>query len=179
MAFRMSWISQDATYLQGIWSQIVFLREKLDELLKTIPGMQCYFSALTATAVLRKKYHDPKSKYSIYPGVAYWLLAQDETFNERLLYNQMQTNPIGATMKLILQPYQKDGKSIANALCSVVKDNIDGMVRRTVDSYMEPLSCPYPIVKVSLWNKHSGSVLHEVSSDLAAARFHMDIEMQD
>ena len=175
MAFRLSWLKADPSMAQSLWNSIANMRDAFDLILKQVPGVECFVSALTATAVKNKK--DTSPKYNIYPRVGYWLVCSEQ-LNLRDLYDRMDSNPYGTTMKLVLQPYQKDEKAISSALFSVVKDNIVGMVRRTVDSAVTSQSHGrrVPIVKVVALTEHTGSILNRACNHLNQARFEVEFE---
>ena len=178
-AFRMSWFSQESDFLQKIWDEIVHLRVKLDCMVTNIPGVDVCVSAITATKSGLRKTQDPAER-KIYPGVSYWIVTPDTGFNERDLFNRMQANPFGATMKLLLQPYQSSKKDVCTALYGVVKDNMEGCVRRMVDmSAIQSLGQQpgqYPVVKAFAMNEQHVEKLNEAQVHLKTARFDMIVE---
>ena len=153
----------------------------MDEQMKHISGIQCFFSALTATAALNKKKSVFSKKYNIYPSVGYWVVSCDGSFDERLVYNEMQRNNLGSTMKLTLQPYQKEEKVIANSLCQIMKDNQEGLVKRMVkESVLYNLGNEaweeYPLVKVFVRGPEVSSFLRDICDELQTVRFPVQLE---
>ena len=133
LALKTLWLNQPAEAVQDTWNQILPLRVAMDDMVKSVQGVQFFVSCITASAPSKKpKAGTPGSKYLIRPAIGYWLVSEDQTFNDRDLFNRMNKNPYGAIMKLALQPFQTDEKAVSNALCNVVKDNWEGLVRRMV-----------------------------------------------
>ena len=130
-AFRLSWFGQSTEHLSIVWDQVVPLRDQLDQKMKEIGGVIYFVSAITATTSGKKK-DAPTQKRLVFPGVAYWLVSL-ANFSERDLFNHMQNNGLGATMKLLLQPFQQTEKDLANGLFQVLKDNMEGCVRKMIN----------------------------------------------
>ena len=111
----------------------------------------------------------------MYPGIAYWVIG-DDTLDETALFRMMQDNQLGATMKLLIQPYQQSKEDLCTALYSTVKDNYDGCVRRMIDSALATMGQPagsYSIVK--LWSRDLAQLV-QVREMLSAVKFYIEVE---
>ena len=178
-AFRLSWFSQDPVFLEDLWNNIISLRTNLDARVQEIGGICTVVSAITGTI---SGVHKAGQQRRVYPGVAYWIVIKDSAFSERMLFNHMNTNKAGATMKLLLQPYQQDEKHLCNALCAALKDNIDGCVRRLVNRASEVKPDPegaevqHPIMKVFVVNNPAEmDRFQQAQVDFRSVRFHMSL----
>lgn len=60
----------------------------------------------------------------------------------------MGSNKIGASPKQLLPPFNATGEKVCNALYSVVKDNVNGFVRRKLNECKSDLDSEPPIVTV-------------------------------
>ena len=174
-AFRLSWIKQDDLAIQNIWDQIVQWRTMLDKMLSSIMGIRIYLSAITATQSTQSS-KDTKAQYRVHPGMAYWVAADSTVFDERQMFSHMQGNRFGATMKPLLQPYQQSKADICNAAFTVVKDNVEGTVRRMVDASTEfclgtEAGEQHPIVKICVLDEDNVQLGKLASDNLTAAKF--------
>lgn len=171
-AFRVTWFNQDAEYLKGLWERIVDLRDQFDAAVKALPGIQLCLSAVTATSSALKKLQDP-SERRIYPGVAYWLVSPVGGFNERVLYDIVNHHTQGANMKLLLQPHQVAKRDVCNALHTVVKDSMEGCVRRLVDTSAGLChgSGQDSIVKVHVLEAMHREAMARAQAELSQVRF--------
>ena len=147
-ALRMSWFNRSVDYLNQVTEQLVHLRAQLDEYVNGLPGVQLVISAVTATRSSTKKVQDMK----LYPGVAYWVVLDAASFDQRALCSFLQTTDSKPTLKLLLQPYQQTEKDITTALSSVLKDSMEGVVRKLLDysanTQFGSAAGTYPIVRV-------------------------------
>ena len=142
MALKILWLTTPADAVPGLWQNILPLRTTVDDLVKSVHGIHFFVSSITASASTTKKKKSPQpeetgSRYLNRPAIGYWILSENADFNDRELFNLMNKNNLGASMKLALQPFQRDEKSVCNVLCALVKDNWDGMVRRVVAGSVE------------------------------------------
>ena len=182
-AFRLIWFGQDSQYLQDTWSHIVSLRTQIDQLvLAQADTMPFVISAITATqsAKLKGTSSGGSSQYRVYPAVSYFIVTENSGLKESDLFNQMQANRFGATMKLMLQPYQQDEKNIINELFHVVKDNAEGCVRRHVDisaqAHPQYQEGKYPIVIVYVKEGERSQHVQRCASNLCQQGFYMEVQ---
>ena len=173
-AFRMTWFNQSPDYLQGLWDRIVQLRDQFDEVVKGLPGVELCLSAITATSSALKKTQDPAER-RIYPGLAYWVVSPMGEFSERIIYDIVNKHAAGANMKLLLQPHQVMQKDVCNALHTVVKDSMEGCVRRLVDASMYHCygqgAGQGAIVKVHVVDSRHREALARAQVELCQVRF--------
>lgn len=179
-AVRMSWFNKDHDYLKVISENLTQLRSKLDEYVLKLPGLQVCISAVTATRAGKKD--GKKNETKIYPGVSYWVVFQKGNFNCMSLCSALQgaDDLMGATPKLLLQPYQQSVNDIGNALNSVLKDSMEGCVRKIVDASAKVTlgQAPgeYPIVKAYAWDSQLKSILNTAKNQLALVKLYMEVE---
>ena len=174
-AFRMSWFNNSREQLNVLYTEILGLREHMDSLVRTIPGVQYIVSALTATTSGKMK--DRSSPRLIYPGVSYWMVCND-TIDPKVLYKTMADNEAGAKMKLLLQPFQQGEAQISSALYTTVKDNVSGgCVRKIINASaatMGLLTAP-PVVKLCMVSMDENALLGPIEA-MSAVRFNMELE---
>ena len=176
-AFRMHWPRIDGS-IQTLWDRIVPIRAELDELVKTIPGPLFIVSGIYATASYSKT--GPNAVCRVLPGVGYWVVTKGPSLDSRSLCDHMNNNRCGATMKLVLQPYQTAEKDFRQALFNTVKDNVEGCVRRLVEDsrvycYGPTERLGEPVVKIYVTKEGPRNRLSRVVRDLAAVRFRADL----
>ena len=170
-AFRMNWSKQDDNVTRNMWDNIVTLRERLDDLVQNVPGIAFFVSAINATHSLTKTPVGTQH-YKVFPGVAYWLVTYRPIADRREFCTMLQDNDIGATLKLQLQPYQQSDREIRNALFAVVKDNMEGCVRRMVDTGANAVpGVPHPLVRLYNADDEFAQVLEPTLYELHMARF--------
>ena len=180
-AVRLSWLKQDDATTQSVWDQIVDWRPNLDAMVCQVPGVVMYISAITATQSTISGRKDKSAEYRIHPGIAYWVLADPIVFQERLLFSHLQKNRYGATMKPLLHPYQQTAQDITNAIFTVVKDNVEGVVTRMVVSSSALCCGPdqpmHPLVKLYVLNETESTFAQNLVDRLAEANFPVALEI--
>ena len=132
-SFRMSWFSAHTDQLEQIWQNIAAFREQMDALVTGTVGSSMIVSAFTGTLSGRMTKTATPGVRMTYPGLAYWIVSQGDSLNERSLMCCLQANSMGARIKPLLQDYEQTQVKIANALFVVMKDCMGGFVRRKVD----------------------------------------------
>ena len=169
-------------YLETVWNHMVKLQSELDALVKQVPGVLLAVSAITATKTTKRKGQEvdtighTKPQYNVYPGVGYWIVSDESEADDRNLFNIMQNNPVGATLKLLIQPYQQTQDTISNILFSVVKDNNHGYVRRKLGNALGTQTTGLPNVKLISLSKRTEELCQNVHQRLAEARFPIELE---
>ena len=171
-AVRLCWFGDDALQLQPFWENILSLREQLDTIMQSTPGVVYYVSCLTATMSGKKK------KLS-FPGVSYWIASKKDT-PVRSLFDNMQNNRLGAKMKLLLQPYQEGVDHIYQSIYTVAKDSVEGVVRRVLDRQALSLhnAAPFAITKLFSHNEADREWLEGTAEQLRAVKMTIDVEVQ-
>lgn len=130
-AFRLSWLKCNEESVRHIWSNILQWRCMFDNVVRKAHGIRYFISAITGTqSTFSQKGQAPR--YSMNPGLGYWILS-DGSFEENALSNQLHGNPYGACLKgLSSVKGQARSEVIGHSLFTVLKDNVDGAVRRMV-----------------------------------------------
>lgn len=128
VAFRMGWKNLNEIQLKDKWDNIIRLRNEMDTLALSIPGCILVISGINSTYWKSKD-----NTYKTPPSVCYLIATQGEMRDAVAVYQRMNENTCGAIVKLMLQPYQMAESDIKGVLCRIVKDNIEGFVRRMVD----------------------------------------------
>ena len=173
-AFRMNWSRQTDEALQYTWDNIVSIRQEMDQAALQLPGLQLLVSAISATSSRLPK----ENRYRNSPGVAYWG-ALTQGMDTRSLIGFMQENSSGAQLKLQLQPFQKTKDHVCNALFTVVKDNMEGCVRRLVEEAQRrnhrDVGVMEPIVKLYVRGEKVKNFMLNTVLNLAAARFSVEL----
>ena len=163
-----------------IKERLVELREELDNIVYTLPGVLFFVSALTATKSSASPKGSAYTQYHLHPAVGYWVVSSpDVRFDQRQLFMTMQENRLNANLKLLLQPYQREEKHIINSLHLVLKDAMDGCVPRMVHaSAMQCLGekgVNYPIVKLHVVDDKSLAILTPAREALGMNGLYTDI----
>lgn len=179
VAVRLSWFNQSQTFLNGVYEQLAPLRTQLDQHVRDMPGCLMHLSAITATKSAIKKDRDA-GDMKIYPGVAYYVIMDDEKFNQRDVCNYLQGTQLGLTMKLLLQPYQQTKADVEKALWIVLKDTMEGCVRRMVD-YSAQLAYrmdagQYSIARAYAHDHYFNNVISEIKNKLESVRFTLQVD---
>ena len=171
-AVRLCWFGDDAHQLQPFWENILNLRDQLDGIMKSTPGVMYYMSCLTATMSGKKK------KLS-FPGVSYWI-ASEKDAPVRNLFDNMQNNRLGAKMKLILQPYQESIDHIYQSMYTVAKDTADGVVKKVLERQAACLgnTSPFAITKLFSHFPADREWLEHAAEQLRAVRMTVDVEVR-
>ena len=87
----------------------------------------------------------------------------------------MESNPIGATLKIQLQPFQTTEKDISNTLFMAVKDNMSGCVRHMVEEIQGDLKHKEAIVKFYVGLNGPKPVVQAATAELDRARFYTEV----
>lgn len=121
-AFRMSWPSTTEEQAQGIWDDILIVRNHLDKQAQLIPGALFIASAVHGTKVKTRT-----KDYKVNPGVAYWIISNTPITNK--VHSYMNGNPYCAVVKFLLQPFQiADINTVSGVLLAALKDTMEGCV---------------------------------------------------
>lgn len=128
IAMRIKWPGIDQA---EVWAKLDSLRNTIDQAFSTFQPINCWFSALSATVSKVKS----AVSFDVIPAVSFWIkLRHDTNWEERLFHEFVNNIGVNGTMSVVLHTHQTEHKTICNALYAVVKDNMKGVVRRTVDS---------------------------------------------
>lgn len=173
-SFRMHWNKASPSAIHGIWAQIVEARAELDQLVRRVPGLLFFVSAINATNATL-----PDGQRRVNPGLYYWVVSK-ETVDCRELALHMESNSVGAYLKIQLQPFQTTEKDISGSLCNAVKDNMSGCVRRLVEEAQAEEaqaegSSKEAIVKFYVGKDGPSDMLPSVLSSLEKVRFHAEL----
>ena len=167
-AFRMHWNKHPDSTVQNIWNQISQARAILDELVCQLDGIVYVISAINATTNSL-----PSGQRRVRAGVYYWVVSKT-AFDCRALTEHMESNTVGAAVKLQLQPFQTTEKDFCTTLYNAVKDNMGGCVRRMVEESSPP-QVKEAVVKVYITNKGPTGLLRKALSDLHNVRFYAEL----
>lgn len=137
-------------------------------MLAQVEGVHCFVSAITATQTTRSSKVEG-TQYMVKPGMGYWLMGDPQTLQDRVVYSHLQSNPYGASMKPLLHPYQNSQFDIGNALFTVVKDNVEGLVTRAVNKDKPNEN---PIVKIHAFKNEEWDNLQQLVKELNSQNFH-------
>lgn len=167
-AVRLSWFANTAMELQPFYENLTTFRAELDNRIRTVPGILYFVSCLTATMSGKKK------KLS-FPGVSFWIVS-DQAVTFMNLTNALG-DKLGATMKLLIQPYQATAEHAEQVLYTVAKDCLDGVVKRVLDrlAVSRGLGEPFAITKLHTQRKERGW-LEEVAQSLRSIKVRVDVE---
>ena len=179
LAFRLGWIHDtDDVFLQNAWQRILLHQAHFDSALQTMPGVVGFISAVNGTSVFKAKRDDASIKYwRTYPGIACFLICRSD-FTQRVLCDSAKTMFPEATLKFLLQPFQREEKAIMSALCTVVKENIECGVRRLLyenlsDRPENPSA--FSMVRCSALGEPAYSIVRHMAVDLNTAGFPVDL----
>ena len=176
-AFRMGWFGKSGENLEQIWLQQVHLRAIIDGHVNQTPGVAFVVSALSGTA--SNPLEDGMRK--TYPAIAYWVVSQDQEFNERCILPPLQRVQLGTTLKPLHQTSNRNRAKLTNSLCVVLKDNIESYVRRMTD--VSVIACQgyqteerHPIVKVYVRDMVYWPILETAQVRLEQEKFSISLE---
>ena len=177
-AFRMTWSGRDNASVDVVRARLVELREELDKMVQTLPGVLFFVSAITATS--SKNRSQGVYTHFIHPGVGYWVVTDpDVGFNQQQLFTTMQLNRFRASMKLLLQPYQQEEKHILNSLHLVLRNTMDGCIPSMVQA--SALQClgqeggNYPVMKIYAVDKSMVNFLAPIQTSLQSSGLNSEV----
>ena len=177
-AFRMTWSGRDNASVDVVRARLVELREELDKMVQTLPGVLFFVSAITATT--SRERIEGMTNYFVHPAVGYWVVyAPSVGMDQKDLFCTMQENRLSATLKLLLQPYQHDARHIINSLHLILKNTMDGCVPRMVQA--SALQClgqagaNYPLMKIYVLDETQVKFLNPVQAALKQNGLNVDI----
>ena len=170
-AFRMHWNKEQDAMVENIWDQILQIRASLDRLVQQLEGIVYFVSAINAT---NSALVDGQRK--VKPGVCYWIVLE-RALECRVFTQHMDSNSVGANLKLQLQPFQTTEKDLCSSIFNAVKDNMGGCVRRMVDEIQARSGdqTKEAVVKVYVAEHGPKKLLSRTLSDLCSVRFFAEL----
>ena len=191
IAFRLMWHGT-VEELEQVWTRIAFFQEDLDRIISEPPQVALAVSAVTATSTRPKSGtgkltgEDAAEKYRTFPGLAYWIVLQNEKeFSEDDLYRKVSENCFGARVKSLSdKTVAADLAEMCSTLYLVVKDNVDGYVKRKLDAVLPSVEdvddmSSHPIVKIYARAEQDFSTLMMAKEALQKTRFHFSLLKMD
>jgi len=141
-ACRMVWRNDNEEENDANWLDIVSKRLHIDSIIRALPGIGYFVSAITA--IFNKPSRKGDVPKFIYPAVAYWIVSAGGTLAQQQLWGALQTACPNAEVRLLGRSAPLESQQAASsALHIVLKDHNSGYVRQrlvssTAASELEP-----------------------------------------
>ncbi len=149
IGFRILWRGTDDQSREAEWRKILSHRIQCDDLVKGVPGVAFFVSAVSGVTSKRPKPALPTTS----PTVAYWVVFRSQDVDARCVTSMMQNALRGSAELKFLQelPVKNSVEVMNGTLCAVLKDHGSSYVcNKMTESYNElknrmPLKMSNPV----------------------------------